>query len=111
MCVSEANMKISGMQAKSGISGNTSQSTTAVTPDFTKTEEVKASSSEYTIKSGTGKAGQLDAKQAGKIINEIAKAVKTRQYDQVKDLFTSEGFQMYTELIKYGKAKIIQERP
>jgi hypothetical protein len=40
-------------------------------------------------------------------INKLISAIESRQYQQVRDMFTSDGYIMYNSLISYGNAKII----
>lgn len=40
-------------------------------------------------------------------LNSLAMAIVAKKYDDVDDLFTSEGREIYQSLIKYGKARIV----
>lgn len=40
-------------------------------------------------------------------INNILYSISNKNYDSVKNLFTDDGYKIYTELIKYGKAKVV----
>lgn len=42
-----------------------------------------------------------------KMMAEVAKAVQSRNYDAVDDLFTSDGLNVYNRLIKYGSARVV----
>ncbi len=43
------------------------------------------------------------------IINKVAAAIRSKQYENGKDLFTAAGYDMYDKLVHYGKAQIIGE--
>lgn len=58
-------------------------------------------------KNANNKITNLDTKKAGEIIKFITDAIKTKQYASVKNLFTTEGYDMFIKLIKYGNAKVI----
>lgn len=47
------------------------------------------------------------SKEYAKAIDRIVKAVETKQYGGLKDLFTDEGYDMFDRLIHYGNAKIL----
>lgn len=47
------------------------------------------------------------SKDYAKAVERIVKAVETRQYAGLQDLFTQEGFEMFDRLIHYGNAKIL----
>ena len=51
-----------------------------------------------------------DASPYQNAIEKILKAVESKEYESVRSLFTDEGFDIYTRLLKYGNAKII-DRP
>jgi hypothetical protein len=40
-------------------------------------------------------------------IKQVISAITCKDYDSVKPLFTQEGYEVYTQLLKYGKAKIV----
>ncbi|OPZ98107.1 MAG: hypothetical protein BWY70_01317 [Bacteroidetes bacterium ADurb.Bin408] len=40
-------------------------------------------------------------------VSKIVDAIKTKQYDKVKPLFTGEGYTVFEKLIKYGKATVL----
>jgi len=40
-------------------------------------------------------------------LESFVKAVKMKNYDSVRDLFTSVGWSMFTKLVQYGKAKVL----
>lgn len=40
-------------------------------------------------------------------IKQVISAITCKDYDSVKSLFTQEGYEVYTQLLKYGKAKIV----
>ena len=40
-------------------------------------------------------------------ISQVIDAIKTKQYQKVNHLFTDEGFDMFSKLIKYGNASIL----
>ena len=40
-------------------------------------------------------------------MERVLGAIKTRRYDEINDLFTSDGLDMYNRLISYGNAKIV----
>ncbi len=42
-----------------------------------------------------------------RIMEQVANAVKTRQYDSVDELFTTDGLDIYNRLIKYGSARVV----
>ncbi len=41
------------------------------------------------------------------IIQEITKAINSKQYSLVKNMFTNQGFDMFTKLISYGNAYVL----
>jgi len=96
---SEAKIKISGAGNKS--------SQTELAKTMTK-EKVKKVVAVPEINSGKGQAGNLTTETAADIISKVTQAIKKQQHATVKSLFTTEGYEMYTKLIKYGKAKIIK---
>lgn len=48
-----------------------------------------------------------EAKPYAEIVDKIIKAIKTRDYDAVKEDFTVFGFDCWSKLIKYGTARVI----
>ena len=40
-------------------------------------------------------------------VEKMVEAVKEKDYDSARDLFTSAGWNMFTKLMKYGKAKVL----
>ncbi|MEI6579440.1 MAG: hypothetical protein WCN92_08270 [Eubacteriales bacterium] len=40
-------------------------------------------------------------------VNQIVEAIGTKQYEKVKPLFTPEGYDVFTRLIAYGKARVL----
>lgn len=40
-------------------------------------------------------------------VNQIIAAISSKQYEKVKPLFTPEGYDVYTKLITYGKARVL----
>ena len=42
------------------------------------------------------------------IIEKVEKAIRTKKYSTVKDLFTADGYDMFTRLVNYGNAKVLQ---
>ena len=40
-------------------------------------------------------------------VNQIIEAVSSSQYEKIKPLFTSEGYDVFTRLIGYGKARVL----
>ncbi len=45
-----------------------------------------------------------------KAIEQILNAVEQKQYENVRSLFTEEGYDIYSKLLKYGNAKVL-DRP
>ena len=43
-------------------------------------------------------------------IEKMVAAVKQKNYDSARDLFTSVGWSMFTKLMKYGKAKVLDSQ-
>lgn len=43
-------------------------------------------------------------------LNSVLKAIKSRQYSGVENLFTPDGWDMFTRLIRYGNARILDTR-
>ena len=43
-------------------------------------------------------------------IEKMVAAVKQKDYDSARDLFTSVGWSMFTKLMKYGKAKVLDSQ-
>jgi len=43
-------------------------------------------------------------------IEKMVAAVKQKNYDSARDLFTSVGWNMFTKLMKYGKAKVLDSQ-
>lgn len=43
------------------------------------------------------------------IVAKVANAILSKQYQDVKDCFTQDGFQIFEKLIKYGKASLIDQ--
>jgi hypothetical protein len=43
-------------------------------------------------------------------IERFVGAVKTKNYDSVRDLFTSVGWSMFNKLVRYGKAKVLDSQ-
>ena len=43
------------------------------------------------------------------LLNKIFKAIETKQYASVKELFTDNGYDAYTKLLSYGNARIIDK--
>lgn len=41
------------------------------------------------------------------VIREVEKAIRERRYSEVRHCFTGEGYDMFTRLIGYGKARIV----
>lgn len=44
------------------------------------------------------------------IISKIVSAIRTRNNSGITELFTPEGYEMYNKLIRYGKAKILDDK-
>ena len=42
-----------------------------------------------------------------KVLNRVMNAIRTKAFDEVKDCFTSDGWEMFRSLIQYGQAKVI----
>ncbi len=42
-----------------------------------------------------------------KLINQVTKAIQNKTYSVVKPMFTTEGWDIYTRLIQYGKARLV----
>lgn len=40
-------------------------------------------------------------------VKRVESAIRSRQYDAVKDLFTAEGWEVFNKIIRYGNAKVI----
>ena len=67
-------------------------------------------------------AGEVKTDKAGTItevpdktyyensISEIKKSIATGQYNDVKTLFTPQGFDFFQKLVQYGRAKIIRDQ-
>ena len=49
-----------------------------------------------------------DIKPYSTKINQVIAAVQAKQTEQVRSLFTSEGFDIYTRLLAYGNARLVQ---
>lgn len=47
------------------------------------------------------------ALQYAEAIGRVVQAIKTKQYDQVPPLCTEDGAKAFTQLIKYGKARVV----
>lgn len=47
------------------------------------------------------------ALQYAEAIDRVVQAIKTKQYDQVPPLCTEDGAKAFTQLIKYGKARVV----
>lgn len=47
------------------------------------------------------------ALQYAEAIDRVVQAIKTKQYDQVPSLCTEDGAKAFTQLIKYGKARVV----
>lgn len=45
--------------------------------------------------------------QYAEAIDRVVQAIKTKQYDQVPPLCTEDGAKAFTQLIKYGKARVV----
>lgn len=62
-----------------------------------------------TIESAIKKAPSqiTDTKSYDNIINSVVSSIKTQNYDAVSRHFTPEGWDIYQNIIKYGKAKIV----
>lgn len=58
-------------------------------------------------KEGVASLGQKDAKVLAATVTKIVEAVKSKNYESVRNDFTPEGFGMFERLMKYGKAKIV----
>jgi len=62
----------------------------------------------------TDKAGTitevLDKTYYENSISEIKKSIATGQYNDVKTLFTPQGFDFFQKLVQYGRAKIIRDQ-
>lgn len=41
------------------------------------------------------------------VIKRVEKAIRNRTYEEVRNCFTPEGYDMFTRLIRYGKARIV----
>ena len=48
-----------------------------------------------------------DASKYMKTLEEVVKAIKNKNYDAVRPFFTTEGWDMFTKLMKYGKGKVL----
>ena len=53
------------------------------------------------------KKGEDDYTDCMKAIEAITNAIKTRNYNDVRERFTPEGYQMFDQLVRYGKGVII----
>lgn len=45
--------------------------------------------------------------QYRKVLNRVMNAIHTKAFDEVKNCFTSDGWEMFRSLIQYGQAKVI----
>lgn len=43
------------------------------------------------------------------VIGKVAAAIKSKQYQTVQNLFTTDGYEMYDKLVHYGNAQIIDD--
>jgi hypothetical protein len=43
------------------------------------------------------------------MLQRVETAIRTKKYESVRDCFTDEGFDIFTQLIQYGQASIIQQ--
>lgn len=50
-----------------------------------------------------------DTKRYQAVIDKVAAAIRTRNYASVKQLFTTEGYDIFDKLIHYGQARLIGE--
>ena len=51
---------------------------------------------------------ELDmAKDYLRVMGEVVKAIQTKSYDKAKGYFTTNGYQMFEQLIRYGNASVI----
>lgn len=48
-----------------------------------------------------------DVETLGGIMERIAKSIKTKNNDNLRELFTPEGYSVYNKLIRYGQAKVV----
>jgi len=51
--------------------------------------------------------GINNAESYYKNIQRIVAAIKTQDYNGIKDLFTAEGYSVFNKLIRYGQAKVV----
>lgn len=56
------------------------------------------------------KAMEKQANAYKAAIERFVGAVKTKNYDSVRDLFTSVGWSMFNKLVRYGKAKVLDSQ-
>jgi len=49
----------------------------------------------------------LDTDKAAEKVKTVCEAITTKNYESVKDLFTTEGYDMFIKLAKYGNAKVL----
>lgn len=58
-------------------------------------------------------AGKLDYVKAPKnnadVMSKVVKAIKSKNYDSAKEFFTSDGYDMYTKLVHYGNAIVLDD--
>lgn len=52
-------------------------------------------------------AGSLDIAKYSTVIDEIKKAISTKNYSSVSEHFTADGLQMWNDLVSYGKARLL----
>lgn len=45
--------------------------------------------------------------EINKALNQVIEAITNKKYDDISNLFTPEGYEIYQRLLKYGKAKIV----
>ena len=43
------------------------------------------------------------------VITQVTDAIKNREYENVRNLFTTDGFEMFNKLIAYGDAKVLSK--
>ena len=60
-----------------------------------------------TARAGINSIATDSAQQYAEAIDHVVKAIRTKQYDQVTPLCTEDGAKAFTQLIKYGKARVV----
>ncbi|MBQ0058097.1 MAG: LPP20 family lipoprotein [Bacteroidales bacterium] len=48
-----------------------------------------------------------DASKYEPVVSKVISAIKAKAYDSVRELFTDNGFDVYSKLIKYGTARVL----